>query len=357
MSSDNFAEENKHLRKKIVELESKLGQSNQQDHEWPLTLEEYQRYGRQLITPQVGINGQLALKNSKVLVVGAGGLGSPALAYLAGAGVGHIGIVDNDSVDVSNLHRQIIHNTDTVNTPKVISAKKFIEKLNPNVRVVCHEQRLAPQNAFTIAQGYNLILDCTDTPATRYLVNDTAVILSIPLISASALKAEGQISVLNYKSGPCYRCLFPIPPPPDSVLSCGDGGILGPVVGIMGVTQSIEAIKVLCDKYDDFVPFLGIYNAYSFPPWRYMQMRGRKSSCSVCGDNPTISRESIENGSVDYVEFCGRPSAIGLARDYRIVPEAFEKLKIGHNTILDVRESLQYSICSLPGSISKLKLT
>lgn len=203
-----------------------------------------------------------------------------------------------------------------------------------------------------------MILDCTDTPATRYLINDTAVLLGIPLISASALKSEGQLSILNFKNGPCYRCLFPLPPPPDSVLSCGDGGIIGPVVGIMGVMQSIEALKVLAGAYDDeFLPSLTIFSAFSYPQWRYIKMRGRKKNCVVCGDEPTVTRLSIESFATDYVEFCGRPVVVTLDPDERVSALDYAKVQSAPHTLLDVRETEQFSICSFPGSLSMLLLS
>lgn len=288
--------------------------------------------------------------------MGAGGLGSPALAYLAGAGIGYLGIIDDDIVDISNLHRQVIHSSSNVGRPKVESAKKFIQELNSNVYVECYSERLTNENSFTIFEHYDLILDCTDSPATRYLVNDTAVLLHIPIVSASALKTEGQICVLNYKHGPCYRCLFPIPPPPDSVLSCGDGGIIGPIVGIMGVSQSIEAIKLLTNQYEDFTPYLGIYSAYSFPPWRYIRMRGKKPSCIICGDNPTITKDMIVQGALNYSEFCGKPILVKLDQKYRISAEEFEDMRKRQRlSVLDVREPVQFKICSLPDSKSKSK--
>ncbi|ANB12317.1 Uba4p [Sugiyamaella lignohabitans] len=321
-----------------------------------LELDEYLRYGRQLIVPEIGLRGQLRLKKAKILVVGAGGLGSSALAYLAGAGVGTIGIVDDDTVESSNLQRQIIHNTPRVDWPKCHSAAKFIRDLNPKVNTVTYKTRLTGDNAFDIFTGYDLVLDCTDTPSTRYLINDTAVLLNIPLVSASALKTEGQLLVLNYLSGPCYRCLFPIPPPPDSVLSCGDGGILGPVVGIMGVLQSIEAIKVITGAYEfsKYTPSMTLFSAYSAPQWRYIRMRGKKDTCAVCGSNPSITRQGIEFGEYSYEEFCGRASQVYLKPEERVTVETYSKERDMPHTLIDVRESSQFDICSLPGSISKL---
>lgn len=321
-----------------------------------LSLEEYRRYGRQLIMGEVGIKGQLRLKKAKVLVVGAGGLGCPVLAYLGGAGVGTIGIVDNDTVDASNLHRQILHDAKKVGMSKAESARQFLNNQNDNVNVQIHNIRLLPDNVFDIFRQYDLVLDCTDTPNTRYLISDAAVILGLPLVSASALKTEGQLSVLNFKDGPCYRCFFPVPPPPDSVLSCGDGGILGPVVGVMGVMQSIEAIKVITGAYEDrqeFKPSLTLFSAYSMPQWRTIRMRGKKSDCATCGESPTITKESIESGETDYTAFCGLPTQVTLSPAERVSVKRYAELRDMPHTLIDVREKPQFEICSLEGAVNK----
>ncbi|KAG7691575.1 hypothetical protein KL930_005205 [Ogataea haglerorum] len=211
-----------------------------------LSLNEYLRYGRQLIVPEFGLQGQISLKESRVLVVGAGGLGCPALQYLVGAGFGTVGIVDHDTVDMSNLHRQTLHTTETVGMLKCESAKLQLAKLNPLVQINTHPVALSQDNSFGIFEQYDIVLDCTDTPATRYLINDTAVLLGLTIISGSGLKTEGQLSILNFNNtGPCYRCFYPTPPPPSSVTACSDGGVLGPIIGIMGVMMALEAIKVV----------------------------------------------------------------------------------------------------------------
>ncbi|KAF5114118.1 hypothetical protein DV113_003659 [Geotrichum candidum] len=242
-------------------------------------------------------------------------------------------------------------------------------RLNPNVDVITYNTHVHATNIFGIISDrpYALVLDCTDNPATRYLVNDACVLTRTPLVSASALKTEGQLSVLNFAGGPCYRCLFPVPPPPNAVVSCGDGGILGPVVGIMGVHQAIEALKLLTGGYDapgagddtdagtDFKPFLTLFSAYSFPQWRTMKMRGRKPGCAVCGEEPSISRDLIESGKLDYSEFCG-----GHANMVR-VDEATERVSVQEykrvldsgtpHLLVDVRVKEQFDICALPNSI------
>lgn len=298
-----------------------------------------------MIVPEVGLDGQIRLKNSSVMVVGAGGLGSPAIAYLAGAGV-NVGIVDPDVVEASNLHRQVIHNTDTVGTPKAISAKQFAEKLNPNIKVVAHVTALTATNALELCKGYDLILDCTDSPMSRYLVNDTAVILGIPLVSASALKTEGQLAIYNYKNGPCYRCMFPIPPPPHAVGACSDAGILGPVVGTMGTLQALEAIKLLAMENYEFTPSLLIFSATQFPPWRSMKIRGRQKNCAVCGDSPRITARNLADQ--DYAEFCGMASIEPIPSAWRLDPKDVPE----DSEIIDVRPPAQFRICSLPNSRS-----
>lgn len=214
--------------------------------------------------------------------------------------------------------------------------------------------RLECQNSFEIFQNYDLILDCTDAPAVRYLINDTAVLLGKPVVSASALKTEGQLSIFNFENGPCYRCFYPIPPPSDSVLSCGDGGIVGPVVGVMGVMQATEAIKVLCDTYKDrFKPFLLLYSAFSVEsPWKYFKMRGKSKKCRVCGPTSDISKKDIESGTIDYAAFCGRSTPFALSSGNRIDVKEYAKLSVKHHVLIDVRPREQFDICSLPGSIN-----
>lgn len=305
-----------------------------------------------MLVPEFGISGQLDLRSQRILVVGAGGLGSPAIQYLAGAGVGHISIIDDDTVETSNLHRQTIH-AGNVDVAKAESAAEFVRKLNPCISVTPIVARLSPHNSFSIFKSHDLVLDCTDGPAVRYLINDTAVLSGIPVVSASALKTEGQLSIYNYNGGPCYRCLFPIPPPADAVQTCGDGGILGPVVGIMGLSQAMEAIKLLTGFYkESFTPFLMLYSAYNFPQWKSVKVRKRQKTCSVCGDEPSISQELIEAGKVDYSEFCGSPSQVLLEEQQRITPGEYSEILSTKHVLLDVREKPQFDITSLPSSIN-----
>ncbi|KAL5003085.1 Molybdopterin-synthase sulfurtransferase [Aspergillus recurvatus] len=333
---------------------------------WPLYGEEYRRYGRQMIVPQLGLQGQLKLRNAKVLIIGAGGLGCPAALYLAGAGVGTIGLVDGDTVESSNLHRQVLHRSKNVGKLKVDSAIEYLRELNPHPTYIAHREHLAPHKAPDIFKDYDLVLDCTDNPATRYLISDTAVLLGKPLVSASALRTEGQLMVLNNPprpagdktGGPCYRCVFPRPPPANSVTSCADGGILGPVVGTMGVLQALEAIKVLTSaegKAEATPPSLLIFSAYSSPQFRTIKLRSRRPNCAVCSAEATVTLESVRSGSTDYVFFCGTvdPEDI-LSPEERITPSEYGNVDStgGERHVIDVREKVQFDICSLKNSIN-----
>ncbi|KAL2840787.1 hypothetical protein BJY01DRAFT_15916 [Aspergillus pseudoustus] len=336
------------------------------ERKWPLLGEEYRRYGRQMIVPQVGLQGQLKLRKARVLIVGAGGLGCPAALYLAGAGVGTLGLVDGDTVESSNLHRQVLHRSKNVGKFKVDSAIEYLQELNPHPTYIAHRAHLAPQESADIFKGYDLILDCTDNPATRYLVSDTAVLLGKPLVSASALRTEGQLMVLNNPprppgdktGGPCYRCVFPRPPPANSVTSCADGGILGPVVGTMGVLQALEAIKVLTNDVatkEPAPPSLLIFSAYSSPQFRTIKLRSRRPTCAVCSAEASVTLESVKSESLDYVFFCGTAGLEGaLSPEERITPLEYRE---NHSTvagrhIIDVREKVQFDICSLDNSIN-----
>lgn len=365
---------------------------------WPLEDDEYRRYGRQLIMPEVGLHGQLRLKQAKVLIVGVGGLGCPATAYLAGAGVGTLGLMDGDSVEVSNLHRQVAHGTERVGMGKVESAVQYLRsyvrksivlwsgkwliylcRLNPLVTYNQHPFHLSAETAVSIFEQYDLVLDCTDHPTSRYLISDACVVTAKPLVSASALKKEGQLMVLNNPpglagdstGGPCYRCIFPKPPPADSVLSCGEGGILGPVVGVMGVLQALEAIKVLTSKpkhlnFDMFIqnghseeaeqtkPTMLLFSAYNDPQFRTIRLRPRRKDCAACSSQAWISKDSLTSGSLDYVAFCGMTTPINvLPQNLRISAGDFARMpRDGSNMLIDVRDETQYAICALRGSIN-----
>ncbi|KAL7273127.1 hypothetical protein RUND412_004036 [Rhizina undulata] len=349
------------------------GGGNGQGAEEALRLEEYRRYGRQMILPEIGFEGQKRLKKSRVLIVGAGGLGSPAAAYIAGAGVGAIGIIDHDTVEHSNLHRQIVHASSRVGVSKVISATTFLRDLNPHVRLIPHAYALTPQNALEIIEKYDLVLDCTDHPSLRYLISDASVLLNKTVVSASALRTEGQLIILNHPPGvgPCYRCIWPRPPPPETVVGCGEGGILGPVVGVMGVLQALEAIKVLSapPPPPNSVPdtpkttTMTIFSAYPTPQFRSLRMRGRREKCVSCGRpedaGEVVTAESIARGLTDYVAFCGGGGAgpgeeegLGLRGGERVgVDEYREVRERGREHLLvDVRDRVQFGICRLEGS-------
>ncbi|KAJ5758403.1 hypothetical protein N7520_005559 [Penicillium odoratum] len=351
---------------------------NGSESRWPLLPEEYRRYGRQMIVPQVGLPGQLKLRSAKILLVGAGGLGCPAAQYLAGAGIGTLGLIDGDKVEISNLHRQILHRSHNVGKYKVDSAIESLRELNPHVNYVAHRTHLTPGEAPSIFREYDVILDCTDNPASRYLISDTAVVMGKPLVSASALRTEGQLMVLNYPprppgdkdGGPCYRCVFPKPPPADSVVSCADGGIIGPVVGTMGVLQALEAIKVITRPDVDVLehtpqrdpPALHIFSAYSNPLFRTIRLRSRRNNCAVCSAGATVSLDTIKSGSTDYIFFCGSMSLPSLLEpEERLSPQeyhqrhpqsGYEQPPSKTHTMIDVRDQAQFGICNLENSVN-----
>ncbi|KAG7196211.1 Urmylation protein [Scheffersomyces spartinae] len=325
----------------------------------PLTQDEYKRYGRQMIVDGFGsLEAQLELKGSKVLVIGAGGLGCPALMYLGGCGIGEIGIVDNDTVDISNLHRQVLHTTDAVGLLKCENAKRYINRLNPHVKVETYPVRLSNDNAFSIIEPYDLVLDCTDTPAVRYLINDVCVILGKTIVSGSGVRTDAQLTILNYRSsGPCYRCFYPTPPSPESVGSCGDNGVIGPCIGLLGVSMCVEAIKVITayyDKDEPFTPFLTVYQGYPHQSFRRFKMRPKQAKCVVCGSSPVITRETIESGAINYAVFCGATKYNVCQDSERITVSQLEQSlsKQQQSYIIDVRPQLQFKITHLPKSIN-----
>ena len=312
-----------------------------------LTVDEVRRYSRHLIIPDVGMTGQKRLKNARVLCVGAGGLGSPALLYLAAAGVGTLGIVDFDVVDESNLQRQIIHGQSDVGRPKAESARDSIRELNPLVNVVLHTERLDSDNAMEIFAQYDLIVDGTDNFATRYLVNDACVLLGKPYVWGSIYRFDGQASVFWAEYGPCYRCLYPEPPPPGMVPSCAEGGVLGVLCASIGSIQVNEAIKVITGIGEPLAGRLMIYDALEMS---YRTVRVRKDpECAVCGKNPTITE------LIDYEEFCGAVSedALNAASGSTITATELKAMLDNDEKILlvDVREPNEYEIVSIPGSV------
>jgi adenylyltransferase/sulfurtransferase len=266
-----------------------------------LTTDQRNRYARHLVMPEVGEEGQLKLVDASVLLIGAGGLGSPAAVYLAAAGVGRIGIVDFDVVDTSNLQRQIVHRLEDVDKPKVESATNTIAQLNPDVRVIGHRTQLTSQNAFNIISQYDIVINGSDNFPTRYLVNDACVLLGKPLVDASVLRFEGQVTVFDTtKNGPCYRCLYPDPPPPGEVPSCAEGGVLGVLPGIIGSLEALETIKLILGQGDPLIGRLLQFDALD-GEFREMKIK-RNTDCPVCGDHPTITE------LIDYQQFCGMPA-------------------------------------------------
>jgi adenylyltransferase/sulfurtransferase len=319
-----------------------------------LTIDEVRRYSRHLIIPDVGMDGQKRLKNSRVLVIGAGGLGSPALLYLAAAGVGTIGIAEFDEVDESNLQRQVIHGQSDIGKSKAKSAKESIAEVNPYVHVVLHEERLDNDNVMRVFEGYDLIVDGTDNFATRYLVNDAAYFLGIPYVWGSIYRFDGQASVFAPRLGddlPCYRCLYPEPPPPGMVPSCAEGGVLGVLCAAIGSIQVNEAIKLLTGIGDPAIGKLVIYDALELE-WRKLQVR-KDPNCALCGENPTVT------GLIDYDTFCGAVSdeAAAAAADSTIsVVQLEHMLKERAEgardfVLIDVREPNEYEINRIPGSV------
>ncbi|WP_349263734.1 adenylyltransferase/sulfurtransferase MoeZ [Actinocrinis sp.] len=311
-----------------------------------LTVDEVRRYSRHLIIPDVAMDGQKRLKNSKVLCVGAGGLGSPALMYLAAAGVGTLGVIDFDTVDESNLQRQIIHGQSDIGRSKAESARDSVREINPYVEVRLHEERLDSSNVMEIFAQYDLIVDGTDNFATRYLVNDACVLLNKPYVWGSIYRFDGQASVFWSEYGPCYRCLYPEPPPPGMVPSCAEGGVLGVLCGSIGAVQVTEAIKLLTGIGEPLVGRLMIYDALEMS---YRTVKVRKDpECAVCGKNPTVTE------LIDYEAFCGAVSeeAIEAAKDSTITPRTLKQwIDDGESiAIIDVREPAEYEIVSIPGS-------
>ena len=311
-----------------------------------LTVDEVRRYSRHLIIPDVGMAGQKRLKNAKVLCVGAGGLGSPALMYLAAAGVGTLGVIDFDIVDESNLQRQIIHGQSDVGSPKAESAAASIKEINPLVKVIVHNEALSNDNVIDIFAGYDLIVDGTDNFATRYMVNDAAVLLSKPYVWGSIYRFDGQASVFWAEHGPCYRCLYPEPPPPGMVPSCAEGGVLGVLCASIGSIQVNEAIKLLTGIGEPLVGRLMIYDALEMT---YRSVKVRKDpECPLCGKNPTIT-ELVE----DYEAFCGAVSeeAADAAKDSTISATELKTMLASDDIFLvDVREPNEYEIVNIPGA-------
>src|SRR5215470_13133312 len=313
-----------------------------------LTNDEVKRYSRHLIMPEVGVDGQRKLKAAKVLCIGAGGLGSPVAMYLAAAGVGTIGIVDFDVVDFSNLQRQILHGTPDVGRSKLASAKDRLNAINPEIEIRTHEAALSSENAMQLFEPYDVIVDGTDNFPTRYLVNDACVLLGKPNVYGSIFRFEGQASVFAMKDGPCYRCLYPEPPPPGLVPSCAEGGVLGVLPGLIGVIQATETMKLIMGIGE---PLIGRFLIYDALRMRFRELKLRKDpDCPVCGTHPTVTQ------LIDYEQFCGiapappEPVTVNNATEITSV-ELKQRLDRGDVLkIVDVREPNEYQINRIPGS-------
>ena len=310
-----------------------------------LSREEILRYSRHLILPEVSLSGQKKLKAGSVLIIGTGGLGSPLAMYLAAAGIGRLGLVDFDVVDSSNLQRQVIHSTRSVGRSKLESAKNYIEGINPFVKVETYGTRFSSDNAMEIAANYDIIIDGTDNFPTRYLVNDVSVLLGKPNVYGSIFRFEGQASVFWAEKGPCYRCLYPEPPPPGLVPSCAEGGVLGVLPGIIGTIQANEAIKIILGQGEPLVGRLLLFDALGT---RFREMKLKKDPrCPICGPNRTIHE------LIDYEEFCGLPTngVVQEQSEFDITAGALaQKLKRESIFLVDVREPEEYEICAIPGS-------
>jgi sulfur-carrier protein adenylyltransferase/sulfurtransferase len=312
-----------------------------------LSKDEILRYSRHLIMPEVGMEGQLKLKQAKVLCIGAGGLGSPLTLYLGAAGVGKLGIVDFDIVDFTNLQRQVIHGTSDVGRTKLQSAHDTLKEINPNIEIEMFETRLSSDNALDIFRGYDIVADGTDNFPTRYLVNDACVLLGKPNAYASIFRFEGQASIFYAEQGPCYRCLYPEPPPPGLVPSCAEGGVLGVLPGIMGCIQAMETIKLILKVGEPLIGRLLLFDALSM---KFRELKLRKNpDCPICGPNRTITR------LIDYEQFCGirgeehTPVQTGIPE---ITPAEVKKKMDAHEpfVLIDVREPHEYQIARIPGS-------
>ncbi len=311
-----------------------------------LTNEEIARYSRHLILPEVGMEGQLKLKQAKVIMIGAGGLGAPLGLYLAAAGVGRIGMVDFDVVDASNLQRQVIHGTSDIGRKKLDSAADSMRDINPNIRIDKFDTGLSSENALEILKDYDIVVDGTDNFPTRYLVNDACVLLKKPNVYGSIFRFEGQATVFAYEDGPCYRCLYPEPPPPGLVPSCAEGGVLGILPGTIGLIQATETVKLILGAGEPLKGRLLLYDALGMR-FRELKLR-RDRNCPVCGDHPTVTK------LIDYLEFCGvHPSAPPPVEKEGVidVQEVKRKQDRGDNFVLiDVREPHEFQIARIPGS-------
>lgn len=349
---DEIIELRELLRTKETQLAA-LRREKQILQDYGLNNEEILRYSRQIFLPEIAIKGQVKLKNSAILIVGAGGLGCPAALYLASAGVGQIGIIDYDDVEINNLHRQLLYAETSIGTPKVNTAAESLNRLNSDIKVTPYKIQLDSSNALDIIKSYDVVVDATDNVATRYLLNDACVLSNKPLVSGSALKFEGHLSVFNY-NGPCYRCIFPKPPPPETVTNCGDGGVFGPAVGTIGVLQALEALKIVLDLPHVLSGQLLLFDGLE-TKFRKINLRAKNINCAVCGEHPTLHK------LIDYEQFCGAkandkdPKLNLLRMEERISVEEYNTtLKLGTKAhiLIDVRSAEEFDICHLKNSIN-----
>ncbi|XP_029162863.1 adenylyltransferase and sulfurtransferase MOCS3 isoform X1 [Nylanderia fulva] len=340
------------LHAKEVQL-ARLRNERQVTQEYGLNNDEICRYSRQLFLTEIGVQGQKKIKDSSVLIVGAGGLGCPAAFYLACAGIGHIGIVDYDNVEINNLHRQLLYTEANIGTAKVIAAAESINRLNSYIKVTPYEIQLNSKNALDIIKNYDIVIDGTDNVATRYLLNDACVLSGKPLVSGSALRFEGHLTVFNY-NGPCYRCIFPEPPSPETVTNCGDAGVLGAVVGTIGVLQALETLKIILNMPDVISGRLLLFDGTE-TKFHNVRLRPKNADCAICGEHRVIHE------LIDYEEFCGakandkEPNLNLLRKEERISVEEYNEIvKVNSNPhiLIDVRSPEEYEICRLQDSIN-----
>uniref|UniRef100_A0A3P8TU58 Adenylyltransferase and sulfurtransferase MOCS3 n=1 Tax=Amphiprion percula TaxID=161767 RepID=A0A3P8TU58_AMPPE len=343
------------LKKKLAQLE-KVTPITSLTSKPALSNEDIMRYSRQLLLPELGVQGQLNLSKTSVLIVGCGGLGCPLAQYLAAAGIGRLGLLDYDKVELSNLHRQVLHGEENQGQAKALSAAKAVKRYtklhimwnSASVQYVQFTRHLDFTDLI-----YDIVADCSDNVPTRYLVNDACVISGKPLVSASALRMEGQLTVYNYRGGPCYRCLYPVPPPPETVTNCSDGGVLGVVPGIMGCFQALEVLKIASGQGSSCGQQLVMFDAQD-ARFRSIKLRPKQPGCAVCGENPSVTQ------LVDYEAFCGSAATDKcrklnlLSKDQRITVQDYKSIldNAGPHVLLDVRPLVEVDICHLPFSLN-----
>lgn len=337
----------------VLELHDKVTRLTPLTFKPALSNEDIMRYSRQLLLPELGVQGQLNLSKTSVLVVGCGGLGCPLAQYLAAAGIGRLGLLDYDEVELSNLHRQVLHGEENQGQAKALSAASTVRRLNSTVECIPYHLQLSSENALQLIQQYDIVADCSDNVPTRYLVNDACVLSGKPLVSASALRMEGQLTVYNYRGGPCYRCLYPVPPPPETVTNCSDGGVLGVVPGIMGCFQALEVLKIASGQGSSCGQQLVMFDAQD-ARFRSIKLRPKQAGCAVCGENPSVTQ------LVDYEAFCGSAATDKccklnlLSTDQRITVQDYKSImdSTGPHLLLDVRPLVEVDICHLPFSLN-----